>query len=288
MKFLKSHFALSRSQQNGIFVLVLLIIGFQVFMFIDISSEEQSDIINEDRIQDFQKQLDSLNRNTSLRRDTIYPFNPNYITDYKGYILGMNLEEIDRLLAYRENGKWINSVRDFQNVTGVSDSLLRKISPSFRFPEWINKQNSSTSQTQKTSGSDLVVLDLNLASAEDFKLINGVGEVLSQRIVKYRSSIGGFLSSIQLKDVYGLSPEVIGRIEKKFQIRSRPDVPIKNLNSINEAELAEIPYFNNKLAKTIISYRKLNEGISSFEELSKINTFPYDKIDRIKLYLTLE
>ena len=288
MKFLKSHFALSRSQQNGIFVLVLLIIGFQVFMFIDISSEEQSDIINEDRIQVFQKQLDSLNRNTSLRRDTIYPFNPNYITDYKGYILGMNLEEIDRLLAYRKNGKWINSERDFQNVTGVSDSLLRKISPSFRFPEWINKQNSSTFQTQKTSGSDLVVLDLNLASAEDFKLINGIGEVLSQRIVKYRSSIGGFLSSIQLQDVYGLSPEVIERIAEKFQIRSRPEVPIRNLNSINEAELAEIPYFNNKLAKTIISYRKLNEGISSFEELSKINTFPYDKIDRIKLYLTLE
>jgi len=288
MKFLKSHFALSRSQQNGIFVLVLLIIGFQVFMFIDISSEEQSDIINEDRIQDFQKQLDSLNRNTSLRRDTIYPFNPNYINDYKGYILGMNLEEIDRLLAYRKNGKWINSERDFQNVTGVSDSLLRKISPSFRFPEWINKQNSSTFRTQKTSGPDLVILDLNLASAEDFKLINGVGEVLSQRIVKYRNSIGGFLSSIQLKDVYGLSPEVIGRIEEKFQIRSRPDVPIRNLNSINEAELAEIPYFDNKLAKTIISYRKLNEGISSFEELSKINTFPYDKIDRIKLYLTLE
>jgi len=288
MKFLKSHFALSRSQQNGIFVLVLLIIGFQVFMFIDISSEEQSDIINEDRIQDFQKQLDSLNRNTSLRRDTIYPFNPNYITDYKGYILGMNLEEIDRLLAYRKNGKWINSERDFQNVTGVSDSLLRKISPSFRFPEWINKQNSSTFRTQKTSGPDLVILDLNLASAEDFKLINGVGEVLSQRIVKYRNSIGGFLSSIQLKDVYGLSPEVIGRIEEKFQIRSRPDVPIRNLNSINEAELAEIPYFDNKLAKTIISYRKVNEGISSFEELSKINTFPYDKIDRIKLYLTLE
>jgi len=65
-------------------------------------------------------------------------------------------------------------------------------------------------------------------------------------------------------------------------------VPIRNLNSINEAELAEIPYFDNKLAKTIISYRKVNEGISSFEELSKINTFPYDKIDRIKLYLTLE
>ena len=31
----------------------------------------------------------------------IYPFNPNFITDYKGYKLGMNSKEINRLLLYR-------------------------------------------------------------------------------------------------------------------------------------------------------------------------------------------
>jgi hypothetical protein len=27
----------------------------------------------------------------------VYPFNPNFITDYKGYKLGMSVQEIDRL-----------------------------------------------------------------------------------------------------------------------------------------------------------------------------------------------
>jgi len=288
MNFFKSHFALSQSQQNGIFVLVLLIIGFQAFMFFDFSSNSEIQKIDQSEIERFQRELDSINRNTPDRKDTIFPFNPNYLNDFKGYQLGMSVEEIDRLLNYRKSGKWINSVSDFQKITRISDSLLRKISPAFRFPEWTQRTNSPTIQHDKFKGSDASVLDMNTASAEDFKLVNGVGEVLSERIIKYRNSIGGFLSPIQLKDVYGLSPEVIEKIEEKFQIQSRPDIAIKNLNLISEAELSEIPYFNNGLAQQIISYRKLNEGISSFEELSKINAFPYDKIDRIKLYLVLE
>ncbi len=288
MNFFKSHFALSRSQQNGIFILVFLIIGFQVFIFFDFSSNAENEKIDQAEIERFQRALDSINKNIPGKKDTIYPFNPNYITDFKGYQLGMSVEEIDRLLEYRNSGKWINSAEDFQKITNISDSLLRKISPSFRFPEWIQRTNSAAIQHDKLKDSDVRILDMNTASAEDFKLVNGVGAVLSERIVKYRNSIGGFLSPIQLKDVYGLSSEVIEKIEKKFQIQSRPDIAIKNLNLISEAELSEIPYFNNVLTKQIISYRKLNEGISSFEELSKINTFPYDKIDRIKLYLVLE
>ena len=287
MKFLKSHFALSRSQQNGIFVLVLLIIVFQIFLIFDFPASGDKNKIHESEIQAYQKQLDSLNRLSEKKKDTVYPFNPNYITDFKGYQLGMNIEEIDKLLAYRSQNKWVNSSKDFQAVTGVSDSLLNRISPSFRFPEWTKRQNSVKTVTE-SKPSETIILDLNSASAEDLKIINGVGEVLSQRIVKYRSSIGGFLSPVQLNDVYGLSPEVIDRINQKFQILTRPDITIRNINSITTSELAEIPYINEVLAREIINYRKLNEGISSFEELAKINRFPSDKIDRIKLYLAVE
>jgi len=287
MKFLRSHFALSKGQQNGIFVLVLLIIGFQIFLFLDVPSEAQPGI-DQSRIDKFREKLDSLNQNSIERKDTIYPFNPNYISDFKGYQLGMNIEEIDRLLAYRASGKWINSAEDFQKITGISDSLLLKISPSFRFPEWTQKISSVKIQSKSSAPTEIKILDLNSVNTEDLKVVNGIGEVLSQRIIKYRNSIGGFLSLIQLKDVYGLSPEVIERIDQKFDLLSRPDVTIKNLNLINEDELAEIPYFNGKMAKEIITYRKLHEGISSFEELAKINAFPYDKIDRIKLYLAIE
>ena len=288
MKFLKSHFALSRSQQNGIFLLVTLIIIFQVILFVDFFPDKEI-TLDEEKIEAYQKQLDSLRQlEKRTNRDTIYPFNPNYLTDFKAYRLGLKVDEIDRLLAYRKNGNWVNSKEDFQRVTGISDSLFRKISPSLRFPEWVGKQKKNFPAKENPVPEEVVKTDLNIASASDLRKVNGVGEVLSERIVKYRNSIGGFIDVVQLEDVYGLSPEVIVRINERFTLLSKPNISIKNINEATEAELAEIPYFNQRVAKEILTYKRLHERISSFEELSKIAHFPYDKIDRIKLYLAIE
>lgn len=54
----------------------------------------------------------------------IYPFNPNFINDQRGYFLDLSPQEIDRLHANRKQGKWINSVRDFLKVTGVDSTWL--------------------------------------------------------------------------------------------------------------------------------------------------------------------
>ena len=36
----------------------------------------------------------------------------------------MSVQEIDRLLAFRKENKYVNSAKEFQEVTKVSDSLL--------------------------------------------------------------------------------------------------------------------------------------------------------------------
>lgn len=287
MKFLKSHFALSRSQQNGIFVLIVLIILFQIVIFGMDYLPSNEEPIDQERLEAFTRQMDSIEKARPGKKDTIYPFNPNFLSDFKGYQLGMKAEEIDRLLRYRENGQWINSSEDFQEVTKISDDLLRKISPSFRFPAWIQK-NSSKSNFEHAVQQKLEVSDLNLATAEDLQAINGIGAKLSERIIKYRFKIGGFLDSSQLNDVYGLSPEVIEKLNARFKIITRPKISIISIHTATAAELAEIPYLSPEMARKIINYRNLHERISSFEELSKIDAFPSDKIDRIKLYLAVE
>ncbi len=290
MKF-KSHFALSRSQQNGIFILVILIIVLQVLIFFPGLFGNSEKISSEDpEIEKFRQQIDSLKALKVQPKDTIYPFNPNYLTDFKAYQIGLNLEQTDKLLQYRASQKWINSAEDFQKVTGISDSLLRILKPSFRFPKWVEKSEDKKKIAEQPVNYETAVqyADLNSATAEDLKSINGVGEVLSQRIVKYRYRLGGFVDQIQLKDVYGLSPEVIEKILTRFRILTKPELNKVDLNSASESQLSQIPYFDEQLAKKIIGYRKLHESINSIEELSKIDGFPSDKIDRIKLYLAIE
>ena len=55
----------------------------------------------------------------------------------------------------------------------------------------------------------LPVLDINHATAAEWERLSGWGEVLSNRTVKFREALGGFVSIEQLKLVYGLDPDVV-------------------------------------------------------------------------------
>ena len=62
-------------------------------------------------------------------------------------------------------------------------------------------------------------MDINHATAAEWKRLPGWGEVLSQRTVKFREALGGFVSIEQLKLVYGLDPDAVerNRIHLKVQ-----------------------------------------------------------------------
>ncbi|WP_010229581.1 ComEA family DNA-binding protein [Gillisia marina] len=289
---LKSHFIFSKSQRNGIFSLVVLIIVLQgIYFFADFKTEK---IISEEdstRIAHFQKQVDSLKQVALAKAEVkVNPFNPNFITDYRGYMLGMSVEEIDRLHDFRNTDRWVNSAEDFQTVTLVSDSLLNQISPYFKFPDWVKNTRQVRSKSLQTiaSNSQNEKLDLNLASMEELLRTRGIGEVLATRIIKYRSKIGGFVSDLQLKDVYGLNLETRKELLNNFYVLAPTEVVTFNINNASVLEIASVPYLDYDLAREIVDYRTLHEKIYTFEELAKIKDFPSEKLDRIALYLTLE
>ncbi|WP_299118620.1 helix-hairpin-helix domain-containing protein [uncultured Winogradskyella sp.] len=291
---MKSHFQFSNKQRNGIFLLLLIIVVAQcLYSFVDFS--QYIDPENKDELDSFRNELDSL-RLVELEnsKPKIYPFNPNYITDYKGYTLGMSNEEIDRLHQFRDGNQWVNSAKDFQQVTKVSDSLLAEISPYFKFPEWVtnpkpktNSYNNSYSDNNspKTFAQKI---DLNKATANQLQKVYGVGEKLSERILKERNKFkDGFISDVQLSEVYGLSPEVIERIKNDFTVKTPRAIQKFNLNIATRDELVTIQYIDYEVANNIIEERTLRDGFKSLEELTKVEDFPVKKIEIIKLYLHL-
>jgi len=217
----------------------------------------------------------------------IYPFNPNFITDYKGYKLGMNSKEINRLLLYRAQNKWINSAKEFQNVTKVSDSFLHIISLNFKFPDWVKNSNKTSVSLERPISFEEKI-DLNITTANELQKVYGVGSVLSSRIIKLRDSfIGGFISDIQLQDVRGLTPETIENIRKQFSVKT-PRTYLKiSLNTATVDQLVTIQHIDYELAYEIIELRMLKEGYKIIDELTKVKGFPVKKLEIIKLYLTL-
>ena len=280
----------TKGQQSGIFLLGLLIIGLLcVYFFVDFSSDDFE--FDNQEIANFQKEIDSLKLvEIENRKPKIYPFNPNFITDYKGYTLGMSNQEIDRLLQFRKQDKWINSAKQFQQVTKVSDSLFNVISPYFKFPEWVTNPKPKKSFTYQNNYNKTVAqkIDLNKATAIQLQRVNGIGEKLSERIIRYRNKfVGGFIADVQLHDVYGLTPEVIERVTNEFTVKTPRVIQKINLNTATSDELVTIEHIDYDIAYNIVEQRTLREGFKSFEELTKVKDFPVNKIEIIKLYLFL-
>ena len=347
----------TRAQRSGLLVLLLLIVALQVLIFkFDTIFPANNNLVGQIP-NDLQQQYDSL-RIIALenKKKKIYPFNPNYLSDFKGYYLGMSLSEINKVQAYRKQGKYFNSKQEFKQISGMSDSLFSVLEPFINIPKYkkfttysstnnkpISNKNinlASAEDLQSISGigkvlsgriikfrnslggfTDKKQLDkvyglkpevikrlwqvfylkivekpavhyvkkpFNSASAEQLREVNGIGEKLSQRIIKYRNKLGGFAIKEQLNDVYGLKPEVIERVWQQFSIEN----PNKNitkieLNDANIKELAQNPYISYQLAKKIVSYRTLHGAFHNFADLLKINDFPKTKFKQITLFLKL-
>ncbi|WP_026713287.1 ComEA family DNA-binding protein [Flavobacterium daejeonense] len=288
----RHYFQFSREQQKGILLLFSVIIVLQlVCYFVDFSpvSKENPE---EQQWLALETQIDSMGLNLKNRNPEIYPFNPNFITDYKGYKLGMSVAEIDRLYAFREENKYVNSAKEFQAVTGVSDSLLNAISPYFKFPDWVNNKQTSelvafsnTKAAYFSKKEKVVVKDINQATQEDLMKIYGVGEALSMRILKFKESLGGFVSMEQMKDVWGLSTEVVERLNVSFKVGAVSDFKKIDVNNASIKELAQFPYFKYSLAREIVMYRSMNGDIKNTADLLKIKGMPVENANIIALYL---
>jgi competence protein ComEA len=286
MNNIKSLFAFDKKQQRGIFVLItLLIIIIAIFYYLKNLPRE---VLVIDDNEAYQYRIDSLAAVQQRRRDTIYPFNPNYITDYRGYKLGLSVEEIDRLHRFRESGKWVNSKKDFQLVTQVSNEWLDSISPYFKFPDWVtNPKKSYNNSYTSYQNRKVVVKDINTANQDELKKVYGIGPALSSRIIKERERLKGFIDISQVSSVYGLTDSTMIQLKKHFYVTAPSGFKKIALNTATNDELLTIPYFNDYLVEKLIEQRTLRDGFKSWDKVLLTSRFPQEKLALIQLYLTL-
>lgn len=283
----KSLYLYSSIQRKGIFLLLLVMIFTQAIYYFWSSNTTHQKEKEDHQWLALQSYVDSLKQVKEEYKPIIYPFNPNFISDVKGYRLGMSVEELDRLFAFRKQNKYVNSAKEFQSVTGVSDSLLATISPYFKFPDWVNQpkkeyvkiENKISNVKPKTK------IDINLATQEDLIKVYGIGPALSERILKQREVLGGFVSMEQLDFVWGLNPDVIENVNKSFAVVSTSGIKKIKINDLSIKELSKFPYFNYTIAKEIVTFRSMKGDIQNIEDLTKINGFPVEKLKFIALYL---
>ncbi|MGE0471081.1 MAG: ComEA family DNA-binding protein [Nitrospira sp.] len=73
----------------------------------------------------------------------------------------------------------------------------------------IQEIDSQTRETQQGQS----LLDLNRASAGEFEALPGIGAVLAQRVIAFRTSAGGFRTIEDLREVKGIGLKKFDRIK---------------------------------------------------------------------------
>ena len=269
----KFPFVLSESQRGALLILLMGIVFLFAIRFSFKIEEDTALDLNETQL--YQRKLDSIRANQVVSVQPKPTYNPNYLSDYNAYRLGIPVKAFDRLQHYRAAGNYVNSLSEFQLQSGISDSLLKRLAPALRFPNF-------RSQTKKKA--TIVKQDLNAVDATALEIVSGIGPTLSKRIVNYRTYLSGFSIPDQCYEVYGLDSTVVARLFERFEIQSSPKIERLNIETASLNQLAKLPYLTREDARKIIAYRTKNKGISPLLLSEVFVDFP-NKIERIKLYL---
>ncbi|MBQ3939806.1 MAG: helix-hairpin-helix domain-containing protein [Oscillospiraceae bacterium] len=174
-------------------------------------------------------------------------------------------------------------------------------SPADRMPETSAAESTSVPEIQETTTTPN--RDLNTATEAELQRVNGVGAALAERIVQYRTQIGGFRRRAELCDVPGIGETIAARIMEEFGIPDElpPETsavttaasattaakpvtttaaaateaettvtethPVYALNEVTIAELLTVPGMDEEHAQSILELREKIGGYGSVYEI---------------------
>ncbi len=186
--------------------------------------------------------------------------------------LGWDNSMIDTVKSWSKK-YWVSQRYEIQTLKKWNHDSLR-----------ILKMNLVPRVVSHTKNSHFI-LEMNSADTSQWELLNGVGPVLSKRIVAYRKKLGGFSSPDQLIEVYGLSPLLVSEI-KPFLVVDSLKIKVLDINKASLRQLKEHPYIGFYKAQAIIDERKKKGKFLNTKELLELSLFNDGKWERINPYLT--
>jgi len=305
----KDWLALSKREQKGFIVLsvilFLLIVFYSAIPFLFTANKEDKP----DR--ELQAWIDSMKKLNILpvtQNDSFFYFDPNTVKISELEKLGIKGDALINWLKFRECGQKFKKPEDILKVYSLDSALGQTLIKYVRFKPVSAKKDDRqksrhVSPTDRTSISGTgslkgnpskikekntpLVIEINSADTADFALLKGIGEVLSARIISYRKALGGYYSTHQLKEVYGMPAETIDKNITNFSVDT---TLIKRIN-VNKASLRKLkshPYIDFYLAKAIVEYRRKNGQVNNINDILSLKEVKSRNREKLKHYLTIK
>ncbi len=232
------------------------------------------------------------NKVVTLKAAPLKNFDPNTVSSQKLISYGFPPWLAKRLVKYRSTGARFNTPKDLLKLYDFPDSLFLKVADYVVIaplpvsnPVRVETEDTLVKVKPKVE-EKLPIFNLNLADTAIFQTIKGIGSKLSNRIVEYRASLGGFISTNQLYQIYRLDSSVVQKIIKASIIKTDFE-PVKiNINKATKEQLAAHPYINWTQAKLIIAYRNQHGAFKKLNDIQKVYSIDEDWTKKNAPYLS--
>jgi competence protein ComEA len=128
------------------------------------------------------------------------------------------------------------------------------------------------------------MVELNAADSASLDDIRGIGPAFALRILNYRERVGGYVSTAQLMEVFGLDSLKFSEIKNQVRVDASLIRKI-NINTATAENFKNHPYLRFKQINAIIQYRKQHGNYSNIADLSKVVVIPAETVARLAPYL---
>lgn len=231
----------------------------------------------------------------------LHAFDPNTVDSLTLVRLGLRPWKVKNFLHYRSAGKVFRSADDLGDTYGWTTEDVKRLAPYVQVSAAVRQTDNPRSrhnhsrkeQAEHTSQSHqsesrkfqaLTQVDLNEADTALLRRIPGVGEKISQAIVRYRQRLGGFASVSQLHDLKQVSPE----LHEWFTVSSPSSVRKISINTASFQVLNAHPYISYEQTQSLLRYIRLYGPVKDEEALASTAIFTPAELERLRPYILYE
>jgi competence protein ComEA len=275
----------NRREKRATLILVIILLLLMLIRYINIPSERPEIYVNV--IKD--SLTSGISDEGSSNNAGLFDFDPNTADSKTLMELGMSSKQASTLVKYRNAGAKFKTAGDLNKVYGMDAGLVKMLTP-FVIIKGEIATTGKAGNADSLSGDynikpvrEVCLIELNSSTADELQKLPGIGEKLSERIIRFRDLLGGFYSPDQLIEVYGIDTSALDNIMGLVYVNT-DSVRKICIDTCSYKVLARHPYIGSSAARSIIKYRELMGVPGSLEELVRQKVIDTTRAHRMAPY----
>ncbi len=228
----------------------------------------------------------SENVKSGKKEGKLFYFDPNTLSAEGWQELGLSEKQAMVIVRYTDKGGKFYKKEDLKKMMVITEPFYQRIESFIQISTSSHSTEITNAKTENIS-KEKITFSLNNADSIQLLEVNGIGEKLASRIVKYRERLGGFYSIHQLKEVYGIKDDNFQILAPQFVVNEGEILKI-NINYCGWNELSAHPYVGKTNATAIIQYRNKNGTFTSVDALKTFNLLDSARFEKVKPYFIIK